>query len=48
MTQIVEMSSGAIEELAGDISQVNQSSQSLATMADELNTLVRRFRASES
>jgi methyl-accepting chemotaxis protein len=48
MTQNVEMSSGAIEELAGDISQVNQSSQSLATMADELNTLVRRFRASES
>lgn len=48
MTQNVEISSGAIEELAGDISQVNQSSRSLANMADELNTLVRRFRASES
>ena len=48
MTQNVEISSGAIEELAGDISQVNHSSHSLATMADELNTLVRRFRASES
>ncbi|WP_228743661.1 methyl-accepting chemotaxis protein [Marinobacter adhaerens] len=48
MTQNVEISSGAIEELAGDISQVNHSSRSLANMADELNTLVRRFRASES
>ncbi|WP_227715820.1 MULTISPECIES: methyl-accepting chemotaxis protein [unclassified Marinobacter] len=48
MTQNVEISSGAIEELAGDISQVNQSSRSLADMADELNTLVRRFRANET
>jgi methyl-accepting chemotaxis protein len=48
MTQNVEISSGAIEELAGDISQVNHSSRFLANMADELNTLVRRFRASES
>lgn len=48
MTQSVEISSGAIEELAGDISQVNQSSRSLADMADDLNTLVRRFRANET
>ncbi|WP_227519341.1 methyl-accepting chemotaxis protein [Marinobacter sp. es.042] len=47
MTQNVEISSGAIEELAGDISQVNQSSRSLASMADELNTLVRRFRTDD-
>ncbi|WP_088828450.1 hypothetical protein [Marinobacter sp. es.048] len=40
MTQNVEISSGAIEELAGDISQVNQSSRSLADMADQLNTLM--------
>jgi len=47
MTQNVEVSSGAIEELAGDISQVNRSSQSLADMADDLNRLVRRFRTSD-
>ncbi|MEC7377776.1 MAG: methyl-accepting chemotaxis protein, partial [Pseudomonadota bacterium] len=47
MTQNVEVSSNAIEELAGDIGQVNQSSQSLAEMADDLNKLVRRFRAKD-
>jgi methyl-accepting chemotaxis protein len=47
MTQNVEVSSNAIEELAGDIGQVNQSSRSLAEMADDLNTLVKRFRVKE-
>ncbi|WP_228340050.1 methyl-accepting chemotaxis protein [Marinobacter sp. F3R08] len=48
MTQNVEISSSAIEDLAGDISHVNQSSRSLADMADDLNILVRRFRSEES
>ncbi len=47
MTQNVEISSGAIEELAGDISQVNRSSRSLADMAEDLNTLVKRFRTND-
>lgn len=47
MTQNVEISSGAIEELAGDISQVNTSGSSLAEMADNLNTLVKRFQTRE-
>ncbi len=46
MTQNVEASSGAIDKLAEDIGHVNQSSQSLATMADDLDGLVRRFRVS--
>lgn len=44
MTQNVEASSGAIDKLAEDIGHVNQSSQSLAAMADDLDVLVRRFR----
>jgi len=44
MTQNVEVSSNAIEELAEDVGQVNQSSRSLADMAEDLNRLVRKFR----
>jgi len=44
MTQNVEASSGAIDKLAEDIGHVNQSSKSLASMADDLDGLVRRFR----
>ncbi len=44
MTQNVEASSGAIDKLAEDIGHVNQSSKSLAAMADDLDVLVRRFR----
>jgi len=44
MTQNVEASSGAIDKLAEDIGHVNQSSKSLASMADDLDVLVRRFR----
>lgn len=44
MTQNVEASSGAIDKLADDIGQVNQSSTSLADMAEDLNDLVRKFR----
>lgn len=47
MTQNVEVSSTAIEELAGDVAQVNQSSRSLAEMADDLNKLVKRFRVKD-
>lgn len=46
MTENVETSSGAIDKLAEDIAQVNQSSRSLANMADDLNRVVRRFRES--
>ncbi|WP_235937482.1 methyl-accepting chemotaxis protein [Marinobacter caseinilyticus] len=44
MTQNVEESSGAIDKLAADIGKVNQSSKSLANMAEDLNTLIRRFK----
>ncbi|WP_417568091.1 methyl-accepting chemotaxis protein [Marinobacter sp.] len=43
MTQNVEASSGAIDELTGDISHVNHSSKALAGMAEEMDSLVRRF-----
>ncbi|MDX1634599.1 MAG: methyl-accepting chemotaxis protein [Marinobacter sp.] len=43
MTRNVEASSSAIDDLSGDIAQVNQSGQSLAGMAGEMSTLVRRF-----
>lgn len=43
MTRNVETSSSAIDELTTDIAHVNQSGQSLARMAEEMNTLVRRF-----
>ncbi|WP_040886688.1 methyl-accepting chemotaxis protein [Marinobacter santoriniensis] len=46
MTQNVEASSGAIDKLAEDITQVNHSSRSLANMAEDLNNVVRRFRES--
>ncbi|MDL0433483.1 methyl-accepting chemotaxis protein [Marinobacter sp. TBZ242] len=46
MTQNVEASSSAIDKLTDDISHVNQSSKSLADMAEDLNSLVRRFRTS--
>lgn len=43
MTQNIEASSGAIDELTEDIAYVNQSSKSLAGMAEEMDSLVRRF-----
>ncbi|WP_303287007.1 methyl-accepting chemotaxis protein [Marinobacter sp. SS8-8] len=43
MTRNVEASSGAIDELTGDISHVNDSSKALAGMAEEMDSLVRRF-----
>ncbi len=43
MTRNVEASSSAIDDLSADIAQVNQSGQSLAGMAGEMSTLVRRF-----
>ncbi|MDF0750522.1 methyl-accepting chemotaxis protein [Marinobacter sp. 71-i] len=46
MTQNVEASSSAIDKLTDDIGHVNQSSKSLADMADDLNNLVRRFKTS--
>ena len=46
MTQNVEASSSAIDKLTDDIGHVNQSSKSLADMADDLNGLVRRFKTS--
>jgi len=46
MTQNVEASSTAIDKLTDDIGHVNQSSSSLAEMAEDLNGLVRRFRTS--
>ncbi len=46
MTQNVESSSEAIDKLAGDIGQVNGSSNSLADMAEDLNEMVRRFQVS--
>lgn len=46
MTRNVEASSGAIDELTDDIAHVNQSSKSLAGMAEEMNSLVRRFQVS--
>lgn len=46
MTQNVEASSSAIDKLTDDISHVNQSSSSLADMAEDLGSLVRRFRTS--
>ncbi|WP_434049172.1 HAMP domain-containing methyl-accepting chemotaxis protein [Marinobacter salarius] len=46
MTQNVEASSGAIDKLTDDIAHVNQSSNSLAEMAEDLNGLVRRFKTS--
>ena len=44
MTQNFEVSSGAIDELTDDIAHVNQSSKSMAEMAEDLDGLVRRFR----
>ena len=46
MTQNVEASSSAIDKLTDDISHVNQSSKSLADMAEDLGSVVRRFRTS--
>ncbi|PHQ27510.1 chemotaxis protein [Marinobacter guineae] len=46
MTQNVEASSGAIDELTGDITHVNNSSKALAGMAEEMDSLVRRFQVS--
>lgn len=46
MTQNVEASSGAIDELTGDITHVNNSSKVLAGMAEEMDSLVRRFQVS--
>lgn len=46
MTQNVEASSSAIDKLTDDIAHVNQSSNSLAEMAEDLNGLVRRFKTS--
>lgn len=46
MTQSVEASSGAIDKLTDDIAHVNQSSKSLADMAEDLGSLVRRFKTS--
>jgi methyl-accepting chemotaxis protein len=46
MTENVEASSSAIDKLTDDIADVNASSKSLAAMAEDLNTLVRRFRTS--
>lgn len=43
MTRNVEVSSVAIDSLAEDISQVNESGKSLSEMADQLHRLVRRF-----
>jgi len=47
MTQNVEASSSAIDKLTDDIAHVNQSSNSLADMAEDLNGLVRRFKTSD-
>ena len=44
MTQNFEASSGAIDELTDDIAHVNQSSKSMADMAEDLDSLVRRFK----
>lgn len=46
MTQNVEASSGAIDKLTDDIGHVNKSSKSLAEMAEDLNSVVRRFKTS--
>ncbi|MCR8915696.1 methyl-accepting chemotaxis protein [Marinobacter panjinensis] len=46
MTQNVEASSSAIDKLTDDISHVNQSSKSLADMAEDLGSVVRRFKTS--
>lgn len=46
MTQNVEASSNAIDKLTDDIAHVNQSSKSLATMAEDLDSLIRRFKTS--
>ncbi len=46
MTQNVEASSGAIDKLTDDIGHVNKSSKSLAKMAEDLNSVVRRFKTS--
>jgi len=46
MTQNVEASSSAIDKLTDDIAHVNQSSNSLAEMAEDLNGMVRRFKTS--
>jgi len=46
MTQNVEASSSAIDKLTDDISHVNRSSRSLADMAEDLGSVVRRFRTS--
>lgn len=45
MTQNIEVSSNAIDDLADDVNQVNRSSSSLSEMADDLNQLVRKFRS---
>jgi len=46
MTQNVEASSSAIDKLTDDVGHVNQSSTSLADMAEDLDSLVRRFKTS--
>ncbi|MEC7814897.1 MAG: methyl-accepting chemotaxis protein [Pseudomonadota bacterium] len=47
MTQSMEISSQAIDELAGDVALINQSSQTLATTGDGLDKLAQKFRASQ-
>ena len=42
-THNIELSSNAIDRLAEDVAEINRSSQSLATMAESLKTLVNRF-----
>tara|TARA_R110002095_G_scaffold213908_1_gene205167 strand:+ start:563 stop:2563 length:2001 start_codon:yes stop_codon:yes gene_type:complete len=44
MTQNFEASSSAIDELTDDIAHVNESSKSMADMAEDLDGLVRRFK----
>lgn len=46
MTQNVEASSSAIDQLTDDIGHVNKSSKALADMAEDLGSLVRRFKTS--
>nr|WP_284048105.1 methyl-accepting chemotaxis protein [Marinobacter sp. ATCH36] len=46
MTQNVEASSSAIDKLTDDVAHVNRSSKTLADMAEDLGSLVRRFKTS--
>ncbi|OZB14097.1 MAG: hypothetical protein B7X58_08410 [Marinobacter sp. 34-60-7] len=46
MTQSMEISSQAIDQLAGDVALINQSSQTLAATGDGLDKLAQKFRAS--